>query len=99
MGKSKKIPLVSGLIGREAHSIHGQLEVSLINYDTIHIAIRRKAYSGLSDVKFSVPDTDLQEIIDILSEAKRKADTYWLSRVAIESQGKKGKRKKKANFL
>lgn len=95
MGKSKKIPLVSGLIGRESRSIHGQLEISLINYDTIHIAIWRKAYSGLSNVKFSVPDTDLQEIIDLLNEAKKKADTYWLSKVAIESQGKKRKRKKK----
>lgn len=95
MGKSKKIPLVSGLIGRESHSIHGQLEVSLINYDTVHIAILRKAYSGLSNVKFSVPETDLQEIIDILNEAKKKADAYWLSKAAIKSQRKKGKRKKK----
>ncbi len=93
MGKSKMIPLVSGLIGREAHSIHGQLEVSLINYDTVHIAIRRKAYSGLSDVKFSVSDTDLQDIIDILNEAKKKVDTYWLSRAAVKSQGKKQKDK------
>ncbi len=95
MGKSKKIPLVSGLIGRESRSIHGQLEVSLINYDTVHIAIWRKAYSGLSDVDFSIPETDLQEIIDLLNEAKRKADAYWLSRAAIESQGRKGKKNKR----
>ena len=88
MGKSKKIPLISGLIGHEGRSIHGQLEISLINYDTIHIALWRKAYSGLSDVEFSVADTDLQEIIDILNEAKKKADTYWLSKVAIKSQEK-----------
>lgn len=94
MGKSKKIPLVSGLIGREARSIHGQLEVSLINYDTVHIAIRRKAYCGLSDVKFSVADTDLQDIIDILNEAKKKVDTYWLSRVGVKSQSKKRKTRK-----
>lgn len=91
MGKSKKIPLASGLIGSEARSIHGQLEVSLINYDTVHIAIRRKVYSGLSDVKFSVAETDLQDIIDILNEAAKKIDTYWLSKVAVTSQGKKRK--------
>ena len=91
MGKSKKIPLASGLIGSEARSIHGQLEVSLINYDTVHIAIRRKVYSGLSDVKFSVAETDLQDIIDILDEAAKKIDIYWLSKVAVKSQGKKRK--------
>lgn len=87
MGKSKRIPLVSGLIGREARSIHGQIEISLIDYDTVHLAIRRKAYSGLSDIEFSVPDTDLQDIIDILNEAKKKVDAYWLSRIAT-SQSK-----------
>lgn len=89
MRKLKKIPLVSGLIGREARSIHGQMEVSLINYKTVHIAIWRKAYSGLSNVKFSVADTDLQDIIDILNEAKKKIDIYWLSKVAVESQGRR----------
>ena len=89
MGKKKKISLANGLIGREAHSILGQLEVSLINYDTVHIAIWRKAYSGLSNVKFSIADTDLQDIIDILSEAKRKVDMQWLSKIAVESQSKK----------
>jgi len=88
MGKSKKIPLISGLIGREARSIHGQIEVSLTNYDTVHIAIWRKAYCGLSDVEFSITDTDLQDIIDILNEAKKKVDTYWLSRVAVKSETK-----------
>ncbi len=94
MGKSKRIPLVSGLIRREARSIHGQIEISLIDHDTVHVTIRRKAYSGLSDVEFSIPDTDLPEIIDILNEAKKKADTYWLSRVAVKSQSKKERRKK-----
>ncbi len=94
MGSKNKIPLVSGLIGREAGSIHGQLEVSLINYDTVHIALWRKTFSDLSDVKFSIADTDLQDIIDILSEAKRKVDAYWLSKAAVESEGKKRKNKK-----
>ena len=82
MGKSKKIPLVSGLIGRETHSIYAQLEISRTDYDTINIAIRRKAYSGLPDIEFSVADTDLQDIIDILEEAQNKVDSYWLSRIA-----------------
>jgi len=82
MEESKRIPLLSGLIGRKSGSIHSQLEVSLINYDTIHVAIRRKAFCGLPDVEFTIPDTDLQEIIDIFSEAKKKADKYyWTSRV------------------
>jgi len=92
MGKSNKISLVSGLIGREDHSIHGQLEISLINYDTVHIAIWRKAYSGLSNVRFSVADTDLQDIINLLIEAKKKVDTYWLAKVAVKSQSKKRER-------
>jgi hypothetical protein len=89
MAKSKEIPLVSGLIGRETQSIHAQLEVSCVDYDTINIAIRRKAYSGLPDIEFSVADTDLQEIIDILEEAKNKVDSYWLSRVATPEIKKK----------
>lgn len=86
--KSKKIPLATGLIGRETGSIHGQLEVSFINYDTIHIAMWRKAYCGLSNVEFSVADADLQDIIDILNEAKNKADSYWLAKAAVKSQSK-----------
>jgi hypothetical protein len=78
-GKSKKIPLANGLIGSKAQSIHGQLEVTYANYDTVHIAIWRKMYSGLSDVNFSVADTDLPDIIEILAEAKKKIESYWLS--------------------
>ena len=88
MEKSKKIPLASGLIGRANHSISGQMEVSLISYDTVHIAIRRKAYSGLSDVEFSVSEIHLQEIIDVLTEGKKKLDTDWLSRTALKIQSK-----------
>lgn len=84
--KSKKIPLASGLIGCGARSIHGQLEVSFIDYDTVHITLWRKAYCGLSNVEFSVADTDLQDIMDILNEAKNKVDSYWLAKAAIKSQ-------------
>ena len=82
MKAAKEIPLVSGLIGGKARSIHGQLEIYLIDYDTVRIVIRRKAYSGLSDIEFSVAETDLQDITDLLNEARQKADTYWLSRIA-----------------
>ncbi len=96
MGKSKKVPLVSGLIGSKARSIHGQLEVSLINYDTVHIAVKRKVYSGLSDVKFSVADSDLQDIIEILNEANKKIETYWLSRISVTKvKAKRGRTQKK----
>jgi hypothetical protein len=91
MEKTKKIPLVSGLIGRETQSIHAQLEISRIDYDTINIALKRKAYSGLPDIEFSVADTDLQEIIDILEEAQSKIDSYWLSRIATPEVQKEKK--------
>jgi len=80
METSTKVPLANGLIGREAHAIHGQVEVSLIHDATVHIAIWRKAYSDQSDLEFSVVDTDLQDFIDILTEAKAKLDAYLLSR-------------------
>ena len=86
MKESKKTPLASGLIGRANHSICGQMEVSLISSDTVHIAIKRKAYSGLSDVEFSVSETHLQEIIDVLTEGKKKLETDWLSRAALRIQ-------------
>ncbi len=87
--KSKKIPLATGLVGHKARAIHGQLEVSLINYDTVHITLWRNAYSGLSNVRFSVADTDLQDIINTLNEAKNKADSYWLAKFAAQSQHKR----------
>jgi hypothetical protein len=85
MGKSKMTPLARGLIGRKAQSIHGQLEVTYINYDTVRIGIWRKMYSGLSDVNFSVADTDLPDIIEILAEAQKKINGYWLSRISAKT--------------
>jgi hypothetical protein len=82
MGNSKTIPLARGLIGGEATVIHGQLEVFLTNYNKVNITMKRKIYSGRRDIRFSIPCADLQDLIDILSEAKDKADSYWLSRVA-----------------
>ncbi len=85
MGKSKKIPLVSGLLGLESGSIYGQIEISLSDHDTVNIVIRRKAYSGLPDITFSLKDTDLKDFIGVLEEAKKKVDAYWISRLATAS--------------
>lgn len=84
-GKAKKIPLANGLIGSKAQSIHGQLEVTYVDYDTVRIAIWRKMYSGLSDVNFSVADTDLPDILEILTEAQKKIESYWLSRISAKT--------------
>lgn len=85
MGKSKMTPLAKGLIGSKAQSIHGQLEVTCTNYYTVHIRIWRKMYSGLPDVNFSVADTDLPDIIEILTEAQKKIDSNWLSRISAKT--------------
>ena len=82
MGKSRKIPLACGLVGGKTDAIQGQLEVYLNNYRTVDIIFKRKAYSNHRDVKFSTPDVDLQDIIDILHEDKNKLDEQWLSTVA-----------------
>ncbi len=84
MGKSRTLPLAGGVIGQESGSAYGQLEVTLTDYKTVHILIRRKPYSGDSDIKFSMPFTDLKEIIIILDEAQEKLNDNWLSMVAIK---------------
>jgi hypothetical protein len=94
MGKSKKMPLVSGLIGSKARSVHGQLEVSYIKYSQVQIVIWRKNYSGLSDVKFSVADTDLADIIKILTEANKKIEEYWLTKISPKRRELKTKKAK-----
>jgi hypothetical protein len=83
--KTKKIPLANGLIGSKTQSIHGQLEVTYANYDTVRITIWRKMYSGLRDVDFSVADTDLPDILEILTEAQKKIESYWLSRISAKT--------------
>lgn len=82
MAKSRKIPLARGLIGGKTDSIQGQLEVYLANYKRVDIMLKRKAYSGRRDIKFSIPSTDLQDMMDILYEAKAKIEEQWLSTVA-----------------
>lgn len=82
MGKTKSVPLANGLIGSKAQLISGQLEVTYHNYKTVRIAIWRKMYSGLPNVNFSIADTDLPDIIEILIEAQKKIENYWLSKIA-----------------
>ncbi len=84
----KEIPLASGLIGRE-DSISGQLEVALVNYDSIRIGLKRKVYSGLTDVIFLISDSDMQDLLNVLNEAKEKLDGYWLSRVTATKIGER----------
>jgi len=42
-------------------------------------------YSGLPDVIFSVADTDMLDILEILTEAHRKMESYWLSRISAKT--------------
>lgn len=90
VGKTSTIPLARGLVVGETDSIYGQLEVTLINYKNIRFLIRRKPYSGNSDVKFSIPCMSFPSVLDILHKAKEKLDDHWLSKAAvIELKGKK----------
>jgi len=87
MEEPKRTPLANGLIGRKSGSIHGQLEITLINYDTIHIAIWRKAFCGQDDIEFSVPAASFQDIMNIIEEARKKAENYyWISRVPAKTE-------------
>ncbi len=80
--RSRKIPLARGLIGGKTDPIQGQLEVHLTNYKRVDIMLKRKAYSGHRDIRFSIPSIDLQDMMDILYEAKTKIEEQWLSTVA-----------------
>ena len=79
-----EIPLASSLIGKNSDSIHGQLEVKYVNYKTVKIAFWRKLHSGIPDVVFEVEDTDLPEILELLTEANDKVTTCWLSKMSTE---------------
>lgn len=83
--RTNEIPLVNKLLGSKAKLIRGQLVVKYIDYNTVKIALYRKIHCGLPDIEFSVADTDLPEILELLTEAKQKVDSYWLSKVARAS--------------
>jgi hypothetical protein len=93
MGKGKTVPLARGLVAGETDPIYGQLEIFLTNYKNVSITIRRKPYSGRSDVKFSIPYTSLQSMMGILHEALEKLDDIWLSRTATMELGEKARTK------
>lgn len=87
MEEPKKTPLASGLIGRKSGSIHGQLEISLINYDTIKIVIWRKAFCGQPDIEFSIPANCFPDMMAIFDEAGKKNDNYyWISVAAAKTE-------------
>jgi len=82
--EKSEIPLTSGLIGKNSDSIHGQLEIKYVNYKTVRIALWRKLHSGLPDVAFEIEDTDLPEILELLTEANDKVTCHWLSKMSVE---------------
>ncbi|MEM2102450.1 MAG: hypothetical protein QXM22_02915 [Candidatus Bathyarchaeia archaeon] len=83
MARLKKIPLANGLLVSEADFIHGQLEVSLVNYRDIEVVVNQKPYGGRSDVKLLISKKALSGMIDILEEAEEKLGRYWLSEFAL----------------
>lgn len=87
MGKPRTVPLARGLIAGETDPIYGQLEISLINNKDIQITIWRKPYSRHSDIRFSIPPTSLQSLVDVFHEARERLDDAWLSRVATTELG------------
>jgi len=84
MQKSKGHPLGMGLIGHESGAVYAQIEITLRDFDTVDFVIRQEPYSNRPDVKFSIDYRDIDDVIDILNEAKKKLDAYWLSRLAAE---------------
>ena len=79
-----EIPLASSLIGKNSGSIHGQLDVKYVDYKTVRIALWRKLHSGLPDVVFEIEDSDLPEIVQLLTEANDKVTSHWLSKISTE---------------
>lgn len=75
----QKKPLAMGLIGHKSGLVYAQMEIYLRDFNTLDIAIRRQLYSNLADIEFSIDNMDLEDIIDILNEAKKKLDNYWLT--------------------
>lgn len=84
--RPNEITLVNELLGSKTKSIRGQFVVKYIDYDTVKIAFYRKLHSGLPDIEFTIADTDLPEILELLTEAKQKIDDQWLSKIATEQE-------------
>ena len=83
MKESQKEPLAMGLVGHGSGVVYAQLEIYRTDFDALDFVLRRNPYSGnLQDIQFSIKDRDLEDIIAVLKEAKRKLDHYWLSKLA-----------------
>lgn len=82
METRKEQPLVTGLIGHKSGLVYAQMEVYTRDQNTLELIIRRTPYSNLPNIEFSIDDRDVEEIIDILKEAKKKLDALWISRLA-----------------
>lgn len=87
----KTVPLARGLVGGETDPICGQVEIFLTGHNNVRVLIRRKPYTGRSDVKFSLPYTSLPSLIDLFHEALEKLDNIWLSRTATTELGAKAR--------
>ncbi len=72
MQEAQRKPLAVGLLGQSSGSFYGQVEIHLRDYNTLDFIIRRRMYSNLPDVEFSMDNRDLGDVIDILTEAKKK---------------------------
>ena len=81
MRRLRTIPLANGLLGGSQGSTYGQLEVTLTDYKIVKILIKRKPYTGQSNVKFSIPFSSLRELIDLLNFAQERLDGHWLSMI------------------
>jgi hypothetical protein len=83
MRKKKTIPLASRLISGDGDSlIFGQLEISFTKPDSVNFVIRRKQYSGKSDIKFSLSSPGFKNMVEVLCEAEERFDANWLSIIA-----------------
>lgn len=80
--RSNEVVLVNQLLGSKSKSISGQLVVKYVDFDTVKIGLYRKLHCGLPDIEFSVSDIDLSEILQLLTEAKEKIDSFWLTKIA-----------------
>lgn len=82
MEKRRNEPLAMGLIGHRSGLVYAQLEVHMQDTDVLDLVVRRKPYANLPDIELSIKEKDLEEIIDVLSEAKKRLDALWLARLA-----------------
>jgi hypothetical protein len=89
MGKTTTVPLARGLMGSKFKTINGQIEITYHNYKTVRITIWRTMYTGQSNIKFTMADTDLPDLIETLIQAQKKIENQWLSKITKQTQNPK----------